>query len=194
MSLLPYNPYFDGPLSPYHPAKSALMPYQHPLHWTPFAWHPFFNSPFLYQPFAMLHAAEQQLWQEHQKVLGQQQPAIAPNGEFQYRIDAPGFKPDELGVDIQGNEVVVSGQHHEKTGRNRPGAHHHFFRRFTLPQGVDPESLKCDIDDAGNLAITGFANPSTHAVEYGNGSYGRRTPIPIKGQRQNRHHQRAITY
>lgn len=183
MSLLPYNPYFDGPLSPF-PATRGVYSWSHYHNYGgPFAWNPFFHSPLLYHPFAMLRAAEQRHWQEHQQALS---PAIGPNGEFSYKCNALGYKPEELGVDIQGGEVVISGQHHERHGKKSPGSHHQFYRKFTLPYGADPESLKCDIDERGNVEITGLADPSTHAIEYGSGSSGRRTPIPItrEGRRQ----------
>ena len=189
MSLLPYNPYFDGPLAPFPGVRSGYSwRYYSQYGGSPLAWHPFFHSPLLYHPLAMLRAAEQQHWHEHQQAMN---PAIGPNGEFSYKYNALGYKPEELGVDIQGNEVVVSGQHHEKGGKRSPGSHHQFCRRFTLPYGANPESLKCDVDEAGNVEITGIADPSTHAIEYGNGSVGRRTPIPINREGRRQH---AISY
>ena len=80
----------------------------------PYAWHhpghPYFATPLAaaWHPFAMLRAAEHQ----HRQVVGPtQQQAITPNGEFNYSMNATVNKPDELGIDIHGNEVVISGQH-----------------------------------------------------------------------------------
>uniref|UniRef100_A0A914Y010 SHSP domain-containing protein n=1 Tax=Panagrolaimus superbus TaxID=310955 RepID=A0A914Y010_9BILA len=121
MSILPYNPYFDGPgapfagVGPYHPF--AAWHSQHPFYATPFAWH----------PFSMLRAAEHQLWHQHRQLVNpqQQQQALTQNGEFNYQMNAIGYKPEELGVDIKGNEVVISGQHQTDHHHHHDDLHFH---------------------------------------------------------------------
>uniref|UniRef100_A0AC35GCW3 SHSP domain-containing protein n=1 Tax=Panagrolaimus sp. PS1159 TaxID=55785 RepID=A0AC35GCW3_9BILA len=188
MSILPYNPYFDGPAAPF----AGVGPY-HPYA----AWHghPFYATPFAWHPFAQLRAAEHQLWHQHRQLVNpqRQQQAIMPNGEFNYKMNAIGYKPEELEVDINGHEVVISGQHRtDHHGQHQqPSGHHQFYRRFTLPPGIRPDSLKCDVDENGNLAISGKVDPnyqlaienghSRHSSERsGSSNGGRRTPIPIR--------------
>jgi HSP20 family molecular chaperone IbpA len=42
---------------------------------------------------------------------------IEPSGEFSYKVDASGFRPEELSVEVHGKEVVIKGEHIEKTER-----------------------------------------------------------------------------
>jgi HSP20 family molecular chaperone IbpA len=35
-------------------------------------------------------------------------------GEFTYKVDASGFRPEELKVELQGNEIVLQGEHKEQ--------------------------------------------------------------------------------
>uniref|UniRef100_A0AC34FEY0 SHSP domain-containing protein n=1 Tax=Panagrolaimus sp. ES5 TaxID=591445 RepID=A0AC34FEY0_9BILA len=190
MSILPYNPYFDGPTAPF----AGVGPY-HPYGAWQGAQHPFFGTPFAWHPFAMLRAAEHQLWHQHQQVVNpqRQQQAIMPNGEFNYQMNAIGYKPEELGVDINGHEVVISGQHrtdhqqhggkHQSQHQQQPSGHHQFYRRFTLPPGIKPDSLKCDVDENGNLAISGKVDPNyqQHQLAIENG--------PLQQQHQQPHEQ-----
>lgn len=63
------------------------------------------------------------------------------------------FRPEELKVDLEGNQLVVSGQHSES--REGESVERRFQRRVVLPQGVahDPDSIKCSIDANGVLEI-----------------------------------------
>ena len=36
---------------------------------------------------------------------------VQPNGDFSYRVDTNGFQPDELTVQVEGDEITVRGQH-----------------------------------------------------------------------------------
>ena len=39
---------------------------------------------------------------------------IEPNGDFAYKVDASGFRPEELSVEIHGNGIVIKGEHREQ--------------------------------------------------------------------------------
>jgi HSP20 family protein len=58
--------------------------------------------------------------------------------EYVYRLEAPGFEPDDLNVSLQGNQLSVKAQRKEESeseGQRRvtSGSYH---RMFTLPPGV----------------------------------------------------------
>jgi len=42
------------------------------------------------------------------------QMKIEPNGDFTYKVDVSGFRPEEMTVEVQGNEVVITGEHREQ--------------------------------------------------------------------------------
>uniref|UniRef100_A0A7E4VTX7 SHSP domain-containing protein n=1 Tax=Panagrellus redivivus TaxID=6233 RepID=A0A7E4VTX7_PANRE len=145
----------------------------------PLAWHHAMmqQHPAFAAPMAMLRQAETQMWEEHVEHINETTPALGPDGEFSYQCNAIGYKPEQLGIDIHDNEIVIQAQ-------NNSNGQHVFYRRFTLPPQVEPESLKCDMDENGMLTIGGRIDPNTRGIEYNrentsSSSGGRRTPIPI---------------
>lgn len=36
---------------------------------------------------------------------------IEPDGSFSYKVDISGFQPNEVTVDVEGDNLVVKGQH-----------------------------------------------------------------------------------
>ena len=41
--------------------------------------------------------------------------SMSKDGEFTYKLDASGFKPEELTVNVEGDEICVRGHHTETT-------------------------------------------------------------------------------
>nr|CAD2201777.1 unnamed protein product [Meloidogyne enterolobii] len=80
------------------------------------------------------------------------QMKIEPNGDFTYKVDASGFRPEELKVEVHGNEVVISGDHREEN--QGESVHRQFVRRVYIPEGVKQETVKCEMDNAGRLCVT----------------------------------------
>uniref|UniRef100_A0A914CZR2 SHSP domain-containing protein n=1 Tax=Acrobeloides nanus TaxID=290746 RepID=A0A914CZR2_9BILA len=92
---------------------------------------------------AMMHQMEQHLGELD----------VTEDGKFQYGCEIGGFRPEELKVDLEGDEVVVQGEH--KFQDERQSIHRTFVRKFNLPEGVDKESIRCDLDNKGRLQIYG---------------------------------------
>jgi HSP20 family protein len=65
--------------------------------------------------------------------------------------DLPGVKDDELNVSLNGNLLTVSGtreEEHQEEGESyyaMERSHGSFARRFTIPDGVDGESVTADL-------------------------------------------------
>ena len=78
---------------------------------------------------------------------------LTEDGKFQYGCDVGGFRPEELKVDMVGDEVVVEGEH--KHEDDKQSIQRKFVRRFKLPEGIDKDSLRCDLDEKGKLQIYG---------------------------------------
>jgi len=62
-----------------------------------------------------------------------------------------GYTPEELKVHVEGDELVVQGEHREK--RNGQSIHRRFERRVLLPEGVAHDSVQCNLDDNGKLSV-----------------------------------------
>ena len=74
--------------------------------------------------------------------------------ELQIGLDmnAPGFKKEDLEVDIDGNVLILKGKHSESQKENkdnflrRERRSQSFERRFTLPEYADIEKIKAKMD------------------------------------------------
>ena len=73
-------------------------------------------------------------------------------GNVSLRCQTTGFRPEELTVDIQGDRLLVSGQHME--GREGERLERHFSRLIRLPKEVNPEQIKCQLEENGELSIS----------------------------------------
>ena len=79
--------------------------------------------------------------------------AMNEKGEFTYKVDASGFRPEELKVELQGNEIVLQGEHKEQN--DGESVHRQFIRRVLIPDQIQRESIKCDLDNRGRLCVSG---------------------------------------
>ena len=66
---------------------------------------------------------------------------------FVLDLDVPGVKPAEIDIAVENGVLTLSGARESDTTQERDGyrrverASGKFLRRFTLPEGVDPESV-----------------------------------------------------
>lgn len=76
------------------------------------------------------------------------------NGKrLNFRCNVAGYRPDELKVDLEGNELVISGEH--KDDSEGQSIHRTFVRRITVPEHIVKETIKCDLDEKGRLTVLG---------------------------------------
>ncbi|KAE9554330.1 hypothetical protein FO519_002440 [Halicephalobus sp. NKZ332] len=80
--------------------------------------------------------------------------SVKPNGDFDYKVNASGFKPEELKVDLEGEELVVRGEHNDT--KENESVQRSFVRRVKLPHGSCKDTIKCDMDSEGHLIVTGI--------------------------------------
>jgi len=67
---------------------------------------------------------------------------------FEMKLDVKDYSPEEIEVKISHGVVTIEGKHQSQTGSRS------FSKKFTMPQGVRPESLSCNIGTDGALCIT----------------------------------------
>uniref|UniRef100_A0A183C1R2 SHSP domain-containing protein n=1 Tax=Globodera pallida TaxID=36090 RepID=A0A183C1R2_GLOPA len=81
------------------------------------------------------------------------QLTMSDSGELSYKVDVSGFRPEEINVELKDNEIIVEGEHREQN--QGESVHRQFSRRVLIPEGIQKESIKCELD-GGRLCITGM--------------------------------------
>lgn len=75
------------------------------------------------------------------------------------RADLPGFRPEEVKVEVEDNILTVSGEHQESTEEQdkryvrRERRYGSFVRSMALPEGVDPKKIDAKTRD-GVVEVT----------------------------------------
>merc|ERR1712046_108428 len=69
-------------------------------------------------------------------------------------VNVQNYKPEELVIKTIDNTVVVEAKHEEKTSDGRSYATQSFNQSFTLPRGVNPESVSSSLAKDGVLTIS----------------------------------------
>uniref|UniRef100_A0AC35GFJ7 SHSP domain-containing protein n=1 Tax=Panagrolaimus sp. PS1159 TaxID=55785 RepID=A0AC35GFJ7_9BILA len=67
------------------------------------------------------------------------------NGQFKFAFDIQDYKPEELKIDVEGRDLIVAGNH--KSEDEHGILEKQFTRRFTIPENIDLETIKCDFDE-----------------------------------------------
>jgi HSP20 family protein len=94
------------------------------------------------------------------------------NTHYLMSFDLPGVKKEDVKIDLQENQLIVSGERKEETqgqGGSRERFYGAFSRSFTLPQNVDASKVEANYEN-GVLQI---ALPKTAVTTTGK-------QIPIK--------------
>jgi crystallin alpha B len=72
--------------------------------------------------------------------------------KFEIHLDVSQFKPEEVKLRTEGNQVIIEGKHEE-----RPDEHgfisRQFSRKYMLPKDVDMTQLKSTLSHDGTLSI-----------------------------------------
>ncbi|VDO55137.1 unnamed protein product [Haemonchus placei] len=71
--------------------------------------------------------------------------------KFAVSLDVSQFRPEELNVHLEGRELTIEGKQEHKTGNS--AIHRSFTRRWLLPENVDLEAIRTQLDDKGHLSV-----------------------------------------
>ena len=103
----------------------------------------YFYSPF---PHGLFDSAEVQRLQRELGVLSE-----GKDGAFNYKCNVHGFKPNEIEVHHQGDNLVITG-HQKHTGQNE--SYERTLKRvIRLPPDVHHESVRINVNEKGELTV-----------------------------------------
>merc|ERR1711976_223302 len=74
--------------------------------------------------------------------------------DYKILVNVDKYTPEELVIKTVDNTVVVEAKHKEKTSDGRSYSTQSFSQSFTLPRGVDPDSVKSSLSPQGVLTIS----------------------------------------
>ncbi|GMS89602.1 hypothetical protein PENTCL1PPCAC_11777 [Pristionchus entomophagus] len=72
--------------------------------------------------------------------------------KFAVSVDVSHFKPDEIKVNLTGNELTIEGNHEEKNDQHGT-IQRSFIRKFVLPDDSNLDSLRSSLSNKGHLTI-----------------------------------------
>jgi len=73
---------------------------------------------------------------------------------YKILVNVENYKPEELVIKTVDNTIIVEAKHEEKTTEGRSYSTQSFNQSFTLPKGVDPESVSSALSKQGVLTIS----------------------------------------
>ena len=92
-------------------------------------------------------------------------------------FDMPGVKKEDINIDVQGNQLTVSGERKtESSVKEEHGLRHErsygkFERSFTVPEGVDLDKVQAAYDNGVlNLSIPKVEKAKVRKIQIGSGA------------------------
>merc|ERR1712142_29415 len=73
---------------------------------------------------------------------------------YKILVNVENYKPEELVIKTVDNTVIVEAKHEEKTPEGRSYSTHRLNQSYTLPKGVNPESVTSALSKEGVLTIS----------------------------------------
>ena len=95
------------------------------------------------------------------------------NDNYKILIDVKDFRPEELIIKTVGNVVQFEARHEEKAAGGNSFSSRNISQSFTLPRGIDPETVTSSMSKDGLLTI---AAPLPHALR----GHASERLVPIK--------------
>uniref|UniRef100_A0A914PU56 SHSP domain-containing protein n=1 Tax=Panagrolaimus davidi TaxID=227884 RepID=A0A914PU56_9BILA len=80
------------------------------------------------------------------------------NGKFEIKCSIPGFLPEELKLDMDGDKLILTGEKKTSTSFQR------IERIFCIPSGVKKETIKCEFDPTLNQLCIEAVSPNSPKI------------------------------
>uniref|UniRef100_A0A0K0DJC2 SHSP domain-containing protein n=1 Tax=Angiostrongylus cantonensis TaxID=6313 RepID=A0A0K0DJC2_ANGCA len=101
-------------------------------------------------------------------VANETQQMVNDDKKFAISLDVSQFRPEELNVHLEGRELTIEGKQEHKSEHSF--MNRSFVRKWLLPENVDLDALRTQLDDKGHLRV--------EAPKLGDGG-SKRKNIPI---------------
>ena len=102
---------------------------------------------------------------------------VENDGEYVVRADLPGMGDDDVKVEVRDGVLRITGERKSETEERKDGytrierSFGSFARSLTLPEGVDPESVKASFDKGVlEIHVPKPEAPKAHTVEITSGA------------------------
>ncbi|XP_040578901.1 uncharacterized protein [Lepeophtheirus salmonis] len=79
---------------------------------------------------------------------------LTDNDTYKIKVDVSSYKPEELVIKTLDNSVHIKAKHEEKTTDGRSSSVRQFSKSYTLPKGVNPESVVSSLSKEGILTVS----------------------------------------
>ncbi|KAK6042341.1 Hsp20/alpha crystallin family protein [Cooperia oncophora] len=77
-------------------------------------------------------------------------PLVNDDKKFAVSLDVSQFRPEQLNVHLEGRELTIEGKQEHKSENS--AIHRSFTRKWLLPENVDLEAIRTQLDDKGHLS------------------------------------------
>ncbi|PIO59168.1 Hsp20/alpha crystallin family protein [Teladorsagia circumcincta] len=77
--------------------------------------------------------------------------AVDDDKKFAVSLDVSQFRPEELNVHLDGRVLTIEGKQEHKTKNS--SMHRSFTRKWLLPENVDLDAVRTQVDDKGHLSV-----------------------------------------
>ncbi|XGW23880.1 hypothetical protein V3C99_005804 [Haemonchus contortus] len=84
-------------------------------------------------------------------VANETQKLVDDDKKFAVALDVSQFRPEELNVHLEGRELTIEGKQEHKTENS--AMHRSFTRKWILPENVNLEAIRTQLDDKGHLSV-----------------------------------------
>uniref|UniRef100_A0A7I5ECD5 SHSP domain-containing protein n=1 Tax=Haemonchus contortus TaxID=6289 RepID=A0A7I5ECD5_HAECO len=84
-------------------------------------------------------------------VANETQKVVDDDQKFAVAVDVSQFHPEELKVHLEGRELTIEGKQQHKSDNSF--MERSFTRKWTLPENVDLEAIRTQLNDSGHLSV-----------------------------------------
>nr|CDJ80485.1 Heat shock protein Hsp20 domain containing protein [Haemonchus contortus] len=93
-------------------------------------------------------------------VANETQQMVDDDKKFAVSLDVSQFRPEELNVNVEGRELTIEGKQEHKSENS--AIYRSFTRKWLLPENVDLEAIRTQLDDKGHLSVEAPKNTEGH--------------------------------
>uniref|UniRef100_A0A7I4XTD5 SHSP domain-containing protein n=1 Tax=Haemonchus contortus TaxID=6289 RepID=A0A7I4XTD5_HAECO len=93
-------------------------------------------------------------------VANETQQMVDDDKKFAVSLDVSQFRPEELNVQLEGRQLTIEGKQEHKTENS--AIQRSFIRKYVLPENVDLEAIRTQLDDKGHLSVEAPKNTEGH--------------------------------